>query len=114
MCNFNKQNEDTKLLIHLFMQKSSETIGGTNFLLGLIEALRAVRPNPLIESKCKISSEHVTITWNKVVFKDKLDLLSEILLAHKSAENPDFNLLHIPNQKQKKKVLNYGKGTRSR
>ena len=40
MCNFNKQNEDTKASIHLFMKKASEDIGGANFLLALIEAMK--------------------------------------------------------------------------
>ncbi|RLA78173.1 MAG: hypothetical protein DRG78_15705, partial [Epsilonproteobacteria bacterium] len=46
------------------------------------------------------------IEWNKVVFADKLEVLQAILLAHKSSEKPDFNILANDNQKQKKKILN--------
>ncbi len=106
MCNFNKQNEKTKALLHLLMQKSAQTIGGVNFLLGLCEALRAIKPHPLTTNKCEISSEHVQIKWNKTVFKDKLELLEAILLEHKSSEDPDFNILASDNAKKKKRLLN--------
>lgn len=106
MCNFNKQNDDTKALMHLFMTKSAATIGGVNYLLALLEAIRAQKPHPLIYNKCKIESQNVKIEWNKIIFKDKLEVIEEILLTHKSSENPDFNLLNIENQKKKKRILN--------
>ena len=106
MCNFNKQNEETKDLIHLFMQKAAQNVGGVNFLLALIEAMKAQKPNALIFKGCKIESESATIEWNKIVFKDKFEVLEAILLAHKSSENPDFNILNTPSQKEKKKILN--------
>jgi len=106
MCNFNKQNEDTKALIHLFMKKSAQAVGGTNFLLALIEAIKSKKPHPLMYKECKISSNNTIITWNKTVFKDKVDVLEEILLSHKSSENPDFNILDSDNEKKKKKILN--------
>ena len=106
MCNFNKQNEDTKALIHLFMKKCAQTVGGTNFFLGLLEAMKEKKPNPLIYSACKIESQELKITWNKIVFKDKFDILEEVVRSHKSSENQDFNLLESENLKRKKKILN--------
>jgi len=106
MCNFNNQNEDTKAMIHLFMKKSAESIGGANFLLGMVEALRATKPHPLTAKKCVIESDNSLIKWNKIVFKDKLMVLEEILLLHKSSEEPDFNILESDSQKKKKRILN--------
>jgi len=106
MCNFNKQSEDTKALIHLFMKKAAENIGGTNFLLSLIESMKTKRPNPLIYKECQISSNNTIIKWNKVVFKDKFTTLEEVLLSHKSSENPDFNILADLSTKKRKSVLN--------
>jgi hypothetical protein len=106
MCNFNKQTEDTKALIHLFMTKAAQNVGGVNFLLALIEAMKAQKPHPLIFKACKIESPLTTITWNKIVFKDKFEVLEEILLSHKSSENPDFNILNTQSAKKKKKILN--------
>lgn len=106
MCNFNKQNEDTKASIHLFMEKASEDIGGANFLLALIEAMKTKKPNALMYKEKQVSSNNTIIKWNKVVFKDKLDVLEEILHSHRSAEDPDFNILNNENAKKRKLILN--------
>ncbi len=106
MCNFNKQDEDTKALIHLFMSKAAQNVGGVNFLLALIEAMKTKRPHPLMFAGKQISSNHTTIKWNKVVFKDKVDILEEILIGHRSSEDPDFNILNNDNAKKRKNILN--------
>jgi len=85
MCNFNKQNEDTKALISLFMKKAAENVGGANFLLALMEAMKEKRPNPLMFAGKQISSNNTIIKWNKVVFKDKVDILEAILTEHRSS-----------------------------
>ncbi len=106
MCNFNKQNEDTKALIHLFMKKAAENIGGANFLLSLMEAMKTKRPNPLMYKEKQISSNNTIIKWNKVVFKDKVDILENIIQEHKSTEDTDFNILDNDNAKKRKAILN--------
>ncbi len=106
MCNFNKENEDTKMLISLFMQKAAQNIGGTHHLLSLIEAIRAKKPSPLMMKECQIASNNSIIKWNKKVFKDKVDVLEEVLRVHKSSENPDFNILNHESAKKRKAILN--------
>ena len=106
MCNFNKQTSDTKALIHLFMTKASQNIGGANFLLALIEAMKEKRPNPLMYKEKQISSNNTIIKWNKVVFKDKVDVLESVLLEHKSSEDSKFNILQTDNIKKRKAILN--------
>ncbi len=106
MCNFNKQDQETKALIHLFMEKASQSVGGTNFLLGLIEAMKTKKPNPLMYKEKKINSNNTSIIWNKVVFKDKVDVLEEILLKYRSSENSDLNILNNDNAKKRKIILN--------
>ena len=106
MCNFNKQNEDTKAFIHLFMKKASENIGGDNFLLALIEAMKTKKPNALMYKEKQVSSNNTIIKWNKLIFKDKVDVLEEILTMHRSSENPDFNILNNENAKKRKLILN--------
>ena len=106
MCNFKKQSQETKALIHLFMKKAAENVGGANFLLALIEAMKTKKPNPLMFKGCQIASENTIIKWNKVVFKDKVEVLEEILAANRSSEEPDFNILNNDNAKKKKNILN--------
>lgn len=106
MCNFDKQSDETKALIHLLMKKSADSIGGTNFLLGLLEAMKEKKPNALMHSGCKIESNEASMRWNKIVFKDKLDILEDVIRSHKSSEGPDFNILENDSEKKKKKILN--------
>jgi len=106
MCNFNKQSTDTKALIHLFMKKASENVGGTNFLLALIESMKKQKPNALMFKGCQIASENTIIKWNKVVFKDKVEAIEEILAAHRSSEDPNFNILSDKSDKKKKIIIN--------
>jgi hypothetical protein len=106
MCNFNKQNEDTKALIHLFMTKAALSVGGENYLLALIEAMKTKKPNPLMFKGAQIASNNTIIKWNKVVFKDKVDVIEAILLQHKSSEKPDFNILNEENLKKRKNIIN--------
>ncbi|MCK9472209.1 hypothetical protein [Sulfurimonas sp.] len=106
MCNFNKHNEDTKTFLHLLMQKYAEMVGGANFILGLIEAIKEKKPNALINSACKVDSKELNIRWNKIIFKDKFDILEEIIRSHKSSEDLNFNILQSDSQKKKKKILN--------
>jgi hypothetical protein len=106
MCNFNKQSEDAKALLHLFMTKAAQNVGGANFLLALIEAMKTKRPNPLMYKECQISSNNTIIKWNKVVFADKVKVLEEILSAHRSSEDPDFNMLENISDKKRKNIMN--------
>jgi len=106
MCNFDKQPQDTKAFIHLFMKKASQNIGGVNFLLSLIEAVKSKKPNPLISKECKISSDNTVLKWNKIIFKDKFEILEEILLLHKSSQGFDFNILENESSKKRKRILN--------
>jgi len=106
MCNFNKQSADAKALIHLFMKKAAENVGGTNFLLALIESMKKQKPNALMFKGCQIASENTIIKWNKVVFKDKVDIIEEILAVHRSSEDPDFNILSDKSDKKKKTIIN--------
>jgi hypothetical protein len=98
--------DDKKALLHLLIKKSADSIGGANFLLGLIESIKEKKTNALIYSGCKIESKEVTIKWNKIVFKDKLDVLEEIIRSHKSSQEDDLNILKTDSQKKKKKFLN--------
>ncbi len=106
MCNFNNQDEQTKEFLHLFLTKAAQSVGGVNYLLALIEAMRAKKPHPLMQKNCQIASNNTIIKWNKVVFKDKVDLIQNILVAHREAQEKDFNILSEANTKTKKNIIN--------
>ena len=106
MCNFNKHDDETKAFIHIFMKKAAQSVGGVNLLLTLIESIREKKPNALMLSDKTVLSKGAQIKWNKIVFKDKFELLNEIIISHKSSEGYKFNILDIENQKKAKKTLN--------
>ena len=106
MCNFDKLNDDTKLLIHQFLKKGANTLGGTNFLLNLIEKMKEHKPNPLIYKNRYIRSNEATIEWNKTVFQDKFELLEQIIHTHKGEFDLNTNILKDANTKKGKKILN--------
>jgi hypothetical protein len=109
MCNFNNQSPETKESLHLFMTQAAKNVGGVNYLLALIEAMRAKKPHPLMQKNCQISSNNTIIKWNKVVFKDKVDLIQNILVAHREAQEKNFNVLNEVNTKTKKNIINMAK-----
>jgi len=106
VCNFNNQTQKTKDTIHLFMQKAAQNVGGANYLLALIEAMREKKPNPLIQKNSQVASNNTIIKWNKVVFKDKADVIEKILVGHREAQEKDYNILNEANTKVKKNILN--------
>lgn len=106
MCNFNKQSENTKALMHLLLKKCAEAVGGANFLLGLVEAMKEKKPNALIVNTCKVDSKELKISWNKIVFKDKFDVLEEVVRSRKSSDEKEFNILENDSLKKKKKIIN--------
>jgi hypothetical protein len=109
MCNFNNQSDETKEVIHLFMSKAAKSVGGVNYLLALIEAMRSKKPSPLMQKSMQIASNNTIIKWNKVVFKDKVDLIEKILVAHREAQEKDYNILNEANTKMKKNIINMAK-----
>ncbi|QOP44594.1 hypothetical protein FJR45_11840 [Sulfurimonas sediminis] len=106
MCNFNNLDQKKKEFLHLFLTDAAKNIGGVNYLLALIEAMRAKKPHSLMQKNCQIASNNTIIKWNKVVFKDKVDLIQNILVAHREAEEKNFNILHGANSKVKKNIIN--------
>ena len=102
MCDFNTLSDEEKQLHHEALLTCANNFGGKNFFLQLLEAIRGATPHPLIASNKAFSIKLGRITWNKVIFKDKLQLLLE---ARKNECKQD-NFLPESNAKSYKKILN--------
>jgi len=87
---------------HETLLQCAERFGGNNFFLQLLEAIRETKPHPLIAASKRFDMPLGTITWNKVIFNDKLQLL----FATRTQEGKRNNFLPKPNEKQYKKILN--------
>jgi len=102
MCDFNNLNEEEKKLQHEKLMDCAKNMGGKNFFLSLLEAIRETKPHPLIAANSEFDTEFGTITWNKVIFNDKLQLL----LKARVNESKQDNLLPEKDAKNYKKILN--------
>jgi len=102
MCNFNTLSDEEKLQHHQTLLQCANNFGGKNFFLQLLEAIRESKPHPLVNANMSFNIELGTITWNKVIFNDKLQLL---LQARKN-ETVQDNLLPNLEEKNYKKILN--------
>jgi hypothetical protein len=102
MCDFNTLTDDEKKLYHEKLLTSANNFGGKNFFLQLLEAIRETKPHPLTSGNSRFDIELGTITWNKVIFNDKLQLL----LKARVNESKQDNLLPNPDEKNYKKILN--------
>jgi hypothetical protein len=102
MCDFNTLSDEDKKIQHKEILQYAESFGGQNFFLKLIEAIRETTPHPLIALNSKFNMELGYITWNKVIFNDKLQLLQKARMN----ETKQNNLLPQKDDKNYKKVLN--------
>ena len=102
MCNFNTLSDEQKQLHHLKLIECANSFGGKNFFLHLLESIRDTKPHPLVSGQMSFTSEMGSITWNKVIYNDKLQLL----LKARQNETLQDNLLPHKNEKNYKKVLN--------
>lgn len=102
MCNFNTLTNEEKLLHQQKLLQCANSFGGKNFFLQLLEAIRETKPHPLISGNSEFNIELGSITWNKVIFNDKLQLLLKV----RTNEGKQDNLLPEKDAKNYKKVLN--------
>jgi hypothetical protein len=102
MCDFNALSDEEKAIYHERLITAANSFGGKNFFLHLLEEIRQTRPHPLTNANMTFEIDLGKITWNKVIFKDKLDLL---LKARKNESQQD-NFLPQKESKEFKKVLN--------
>ena len=102
MCNFDDLNESGKKQAHEDLMTYVNAFGGANFFLQFLEAIRKSKPHPLMAKNSNFRSPTGTIGWNKVIFKDKLDLLMSI----RKSERKKGNLLPDKHDKNYKNIHN--------
>ncbi|HHD78908.1 MAG TPA: hypothetical protein ENK98_04645, partial [Epsilonproteobacteria bacterium] len=102
MCDFNLLSDEEKQLHHETLLGCANNFGGKNFFLHLLEAIRETKPHPLTAGNMAFEIELGSVTWNKVIFNDKLQLL---LKARKNESKQD-NFLSNKDEKNYKKILN--------
>jgi hypothetical protein len=102
MCDFSNLSDEQKEQYHRQLNEYAQSIGGVNFFLQLLEAIRETNPHPLTSAHREFVSGTARIKWNKVIFQDKLQLL----IKARENEGKNGNLLPKKEAKGFKKILN--------
>jgi hypothetical protein len=102
MCDFSSLSEEEKKFYHEKLLEYANNFGGTNYFLQLLEAIRDAKVHPLISPTLEFKMPLGSISWSKVIFNDKLQLL----LKERLNESKQNNLLPSKDAKNYKKVLN--------
>lgn len=102
MCNFNTLDDSAKQAYHDQLIVYADAFGGKNFFLQFLEAIRKTKPHPLSAKNCLFHFPQGKVSWNKVIFQDKISLLMKVRVN----ESEQGNLLPDPESKTYKNVLN--------
>ena len=109
MCNFNELTQEQQQTLHQLLTDASAQVGGINFLLSLIEAIRGKKSSALLTKGSQIASNNTIIKWNKVIFKDKIEILNNLIRELRTAGKEEFQLKTEENDKKRKNILNMAK-----
>ena len=79
MDNYDLMSRNVKSDLKKQLIESATSIGGKNHFLSLIEAVRMAQPNPLMSKDASFSFDKGLIKWEKVIYKEKVNLLMSLV-----------------------------------
>ncbi|MEA3553236.1 MAG: hypothetical protein U9R39_02405 [Campylobacterota bacterium] len=98
---FNNLSYEDKLDIQKLVVDCMDTMGGRNYFLGMIEAVKEAKQHPMLNKTGKFHFPNGTISWGKEIYKDKVVTLKNMLIA-----SDKDNILDCDNEKMKKNINN--------
>tara|TARA_X000001036_G_scaffold433326_1_gene470750 strand:+ start:36 stop:551 length:516 start_codon:yes stop_codon:yes gene_type:complete len=90
MTKYDSIDNDVKQDLKNQLIKNATSLGGKNHFLSLIEAIRMAHPHPLMAKDASFRFSKGLIKWEKVIYKDKVNLLMTLI------ENSDGNKNLMP------------------
>lgn len=81
------QNELNKNDNKKQLRECVKAIGGKNYFLQLLEAIRETPPHPLMAKNAEFHFSIGTIKWKKVIYKDKVHLLLSMVKGNQNNGN---------------------------
>ncbi len=87
MLQFNSYDDATKAKIAARLKNCTDAVGGLNRLLGLIETVHAFEKSPLQNKTASFHYDFGKVSWNKVLFADKVETIAKTVKTHDSLEN---------------------------
>ncbi len=83
MCNYDSLTQAQKDELKQQIQEITEMMGGLNFFFKTIERLRATKPHPLSSRTSTVVLDKCEISWDKVIFLDKVTLLEKLIKTNR-------------------------------
>ena len=102
MIDYNSLDDVTKEDLRKQINDCAQSLGGKNYFLQLLEAIRGEHHHPLMAKDLSFRFKHGTVKWKKVIFKDKVQLLIKLL---KNSEI-NGNLMPKKGDKNYKTIMN--------
>ena len=102
MTNYKLLDDATKQYYKKQITDCAQSLGGKNYFLQLLEAIRVAHPHPLMAKDYSFRFAHGRVKWKKVIFKEKVFLLIELF---KDREN-NGNLMPKKGDKRYKTIMN--------
>jgi hypothetical protein len=101
---FNILSHEEKLDIQKIVENAIDALGGKNHFFHMLEDVREAKQHPLMNKTGKFHFKNGTIEWGKEIFKDKIDVLKEVMRTIHGD-----NLLDIEQPKLKKQTIKAAK-----
>ena len=73
--NYDSLSNEIKIELKEKLENCSNSVGGLNFFLRLIEDIRDTKPNPLLNKTAIFHYSNGTLNWEKSVYRDTLTAL---------------------------------------
>ena len=102
MIDYNSLDDVTKEDLRKQINDCDQSLGGKNYFLQLLEAVRAEHHHHLMAKDLSFRFKHGIVKWKKVIFKDKVQLLTKLL---KNSEI-NGNLMPKKGDKNYKTIMN--------
>ena len=102
MTNYKLLDDATKQYYKKQITNCAQSLGGKNYFLQLLEAIRVAHPHPLMAKDYSFRFAHGIVKWKKVIFKEKVFLLIELF---KDRER-NGNLMPNKGDKRYKTIMN--------
>ena len=102
MTDYNSLDDATKERLRKQINDCAQSLGGKNYFLQLLEAIRSEHHHPLMAKDLSFRFKHGIVKWKIVIFKDKVQLLIKLL---KNSEI-NGNLMPKKGDKNYKTIIN--------
>ena len=102
MTSYKLLDDATKQYYKKQITNCAQSLGGKNYFLQLLEAIRVAHPHPLMAKDYSFRFAYGIVKWKKVIFKEKVFLLIELFKDKES----NGNLMPKKGDKRYKTIMN--------